>query len=331
MAALPRQNRQSLAQHRSKLDVNSALDTLCAMFENIDREVVTAVLIEGCNGNMETAVEALLSMCSVQEYVEPQSRRQQQQSANDFTVSNISFTTTQPSSTPATNSNSNANVQPTSTHPFYAQQQQWLTQQQQHMLDVSDDFLRPPSYYLAQYSNHNTSQSQIPIKQPKPKTKSKIEPNNNTLTPLPKNKTFRITKLFRKTTTADNNYHHIPSTAANDSEDNDNVSTTASTSANVNANANANSRADNNQSQVSLKGRFSTLSSNAKERFANFTDKLKKAKAKTTMHDKQKYTSALTSLDDESGNEEEEESENGQATIKTNAGTYVPPKPSQEL
>ena len=58
----PQQQQQKQQQPRQQVTVNAALDTLCTMFESVDRDVVHMILIEGCGGNMESAVEALLTM-----------------------------------------------------------------------------------------------------------------------------------------------------------------------------------------------------------------------------------------------------------------------------
>merc|ERR1719464_1948466 len=60
--AQPNQPQQGQQEPRQQVTVNAALDTLCAMFDQVDRDVIHMILIEGCGGNMESAVEALLTM-----------------------------------------------------------------------------------------------------------------------------------------------------------------------------------------------------------------------------------------------------------------------------
>merc|ERR1712129_64587 len=87
----------------------------------------------GCGGNMESAVEALLSMTggvpsSAQPSQQPKQQKQKQKQS---------------------------------------QHQQAASKQQQSSVNLADDFLRPPSYFLSKYeSNHefdkeNSNQRQI--------------------------------------------------------------------------------------------------------------------------------------------------------------------------
>eukprot|EP00486_Rosalina_sp_Unknown_P016960 CAMPEP_0201595146 /NCGR_PEP_ID=MMETSP0190_2-20130828/192242_1 /ASSEMBLY_ACC=CAM_ASM_000263 /TAXON_ID=37353 /ORGANISM="Rosalina sp." /LENGTH=169 /DNA_ID=CAMNT_0048055025 /DNA_START=954 /DNA_END=1460 /DNA_ORIENTATION=- len=128
------QQNQNEQQNRQQLSINNALDTLCTMFESVDRDVIHMILIEGCGGNMESAVEALLTMTGG---VSQQQQQQQQQ---------------QP--------------QPPQ-QPKKAQPRQQQQQQQQSSINLPDDFLRPPSYFLSKYENsheydfENASKRQI--------------------------------------------------------------------------------------------------------------------------------------------------------------------------
>jgi len=73
------QQNQNEQQNRQQLSINNALDTLCTMFESVDRDVIHMILIEGCGGNMESAVEALLTMTGGVSQQAPQQQQQQPQ------------------------------------------------------------------------------------------------------------------------------------------------------------------------------------------------------------------------------------------------------------
>merc|ERR1719229_1066247 len=72
----PQQGQQ---EPRQQVTVNAALDTLCAMFDQVDRDVIHMILIEGCGGNMESAVEALLTMTGGISQRDKQKQKKQQQ------------------------------------------------------------------------------------------------------------------------------------------------------------------------------------------------------------------------------------------------------------
>merc|ERR1719356_2133208 len=110
-------SQQSQAQDpRHQVTIQAALDTLCSMFESVDRDVIHMILIEGCGGNMESAVEALLAMTGgVPQSQQQPSKQQQQQKQKQAQTSKSS--------------------------------------QQQSSVNLADDFLRPPSYFLAKYEN----------------------------------------------------------------------------------------------------------------------------------------------------------------------------------
>merc|ERR1712173_333892 len=109
--------------------MGNALDTLAAMFESVDRDVIHMILIEGCGGNMENAVEALLSM-----------------------TGGVPQTQTPPKQASKPQQKNNARR---------------ASQQQQSSVNLADDFLRPPSYFLSKYENshefdkENSAQRQI--------------------------------------------------------------------------------------------------------------------------------------------------------------------------
>merc|ERR1712228_737658 len=104
---------------RHQVTIQAALNTLCAMFESVDRDVVHMILIEGCGGNMESAVEALLTMTGG--VSQSQQQQQQQQQAKV------------PKQKQSVNTNK---VQSSS-------------------VNLADDFLRPPSYFLSKYENEH--------------------------------------------------------------------------------------------------------------------------------------------------------------------------------
>merc|ERR1719356_2248824 len=108
-------SQQSQAQDpRHQVTIQAALDTLCSMFESVDRDVIHMILIEGCGGNMESAVEALLTMTGGISQSQSQS---------------------QPKPKPK---------------PKPKPEQQ---QQHQSSINLPDDFLRPPSYFLSKYES----------------------------------------------------------------------------------------------------------------------------------------------------------------------------------
>jgi len=131
MAAPPRQPNQDASQSRQRqpqqqqqaqeprqqVTINTALDTLCAMFESVDRDVVHMILIEGCGGNMESAVEALLTMTGGISQKDKQKQKAQQQKQQP----------PKPAAAPA--------------------------QAQQQLMNLPADFLRPPSYFLSKFEN----------------------------------------------------------------------------------------------------------------------------------------------------------------------------------
>ncbi|ETO21750.1 hypothetical protein RFI_15452, partial [Reticulomyxa filosa] len=152
------------------------------------------VLLEACNGNMENAVEALLTM-STQEsggnpkpsergignalaskgesggqvstsngVAKPQEIKQQQSN-----VLSPDGQRQSPDVNPAIKQQINI--------PSKAQQDQWLKQQQQ-VISVPDDFLRPPSYFHKMNAD-NPSEQNKPIEVQSQKVNDQSESNNS--------------------------------------------------------------------------------------------------------------------------------------------------------
>lgn len=111
---------QQEAQQRQQLSVDGALDTLQSMFSTVEREVIHMILIEGCGGNMEAAVEALLQMSG-----------------------GISSET----------KTKKAITNPSQLQKAHKTEQQQLQHAlQQSSINLPSDFLRPPSYFLAKFT-----------------------------------------------------------------------------------------------------------------------------------------------------------------------------------
>eukprot|EP01083_Nonionella_stella_P012524 35531_1 len=115
---------------QQQVAMESALSTLQSMFM-MDREVLRLVLVEQCQGNLDTAVETLLAM---QVSSSSGSKQDGTQVAN----------TSAPKSNPnAPKSNPNETV---------------LYDNNMRPIIISDSFLQPPSYLLWKEYNLNTSQ-----------------------------------------------------------------------------------------------------------------------------------------------------------------------------
>ncbi|ETO23740.1 hypothetical protein RFI_13439, partial [Reticulomyxa filosa] len=139
------------------------------------------------------------------------------------------------------------------------------------------------------------------------------------------NNTFQISNLFKRknSQTISSNYQVLPDTDVD-------KDTTNPQSSNTNTNQNQ-----------SLKQKFDSLSTNAREKLAvkiitllNFADKFMKPKdddkLKTKTYNKQVYVSALPNVD----NDElllEDDLSAIESPHDFNQAVYLPPKPSQEL
>eukprot|EP01084_Bolivina_argentea_P103624 185588_1 len=69
----PQYNRVQSAEtaKQQQLGVENALNTLQSMFMLVDREVLRLVLMEQCQGNLDNAVESLLTMQSTSQTQQP--------------------------------------------------------------------------------------------------------------------------------------------------------------------------------------------------------------------------------------------------------------------
>merc|ERR1719361_1422565 len=270
------------------------------------------VLIEGCGGNMESAVEALLTMTGGVSDAKPQ-RASGPKEREKRPPSN---------SNPNSRSKSKAPPQPQS-------------QGQQQLSNLPADFLRPPSYFLQRYeSEHefdadNAAQRQIiedemfakaifedslfaadlqanpewvleELSDSKKKKKSRINVAN-------KNKKF--------------SWRNQEESQQTDFDNADNVDPS-----------------DLNARKLSFKQRFNTLGTSAKQKLGVLAQKLQRnkqeAKQKESGH---QYRNVLTSLDDEALIDVDEDNAIIEVASEDNRGTYQAPimfkpqKPDQSL
>lgn len=120
------------------MNVDTAVDTLQSMFMLVDREVLRLVLMEQCQGNLDNAVETLLAM---QSSSAPQG-----------------YTQAVPSQQ-ASNSSLKASTSPSMVaRRAYKANESILYDDNMRPIIMTDDFLQPPSFYLATYYGLNAAQ-----------------------------------------------------------------------------------------------------------------------------------------------------------------------------
>eukprot|EP01084_Bolivina_argentea_P259694 438280_1 len=108
--------KSSQTSKQQQISMDNVIDTLQSMFLLMDREVLRLVLMEQCDGNLDTAVDTLLAMQS-----------------------------SQSKSQPSKQSNSNKPAQPSNEEILYDDNMIPIT--------ISDNFLQPPSHFLRKYYN----------------------------------------------------------------------------------------------------------------------------------------------------------------------------------
>merc|ERR1719356_390218 len=295
-------SQQSQAQDpRHQVTIQAALDTLCAMFESVDRDVVHMILIEGCGGNMESAVEALLTMTG---------GVSEKKSGSD----------------PKSNAKSAA--------PKASPSQQ--QQQQQQLTNLPADFLRPPSYFLQRYESEHEfdaeSAEQRQIIEDEMFAKAIFEDSLfaadlhanpewvlEELSNSKKKKKSRINVSNRNKKFSWRNSEEVQQT---DFDNADNVDPS-----------------DLNARRVSFKQRFNTLGTSAKQKLGVLAHKLQRNKQESKQRESgHQYRNVLTSLDDETLIDADDQGNNAVIEVATedNRGTYqapiMPPqKPDQSL
>jgi len=288
------QQQQQPQEPRQQVTINAALDTLCTMFESVDRDVIHMILIEGCGGNMESAVEALLTMTGGISQSQSQS---------------------QPKPKPK---------------PKPKPEQQ---QQHQSSINLPDDFLRPPSYFLSKYeSSHEIdkeSAQQRQIIEDEMFAKAVFEDSlfAADLHANPEWVLEEINNNKKNKNKKKNNKKKIGGFSWREQEqqiDLDNVDPS-----------------DLNARKISFKQRFNTLGNTAKQKLGILAHKLQRnkqeSKHKNRDNTHHQYRNVLTSLDDEALIDEDDDGNNAiiEVASEDNRGTYqapiVPKKPSQEL
>jgi len=292
------EQQQQPQEPRQQVTINAALDTLCTMFESVDRDVIHMILIEGCGGNMEGAVEALLTMTGG--------------------ISQKPKSKTKPKPEPKPEPESKP-------------------KQEQSSINLADDFLRPPSYFLSKYeSSHEIdkdSAQQRQIIEDEMFAKAVFEDSlfaadlhanpEWVLEEIQQNK-----KNKNKNKNKNNKNKKRFSWREQDQEqqqiDLDNVDPS-----------------DLNARKISFKQRFNTLGNTAKQKLGILAHKLQRnkqeSKHKNRDNTHHQYRNVLTSLDDEALIDEDDDGNNAiiEVASEDNRGTYqapiVPKKPSQEL
>merc|ERR1712154_758478 len=288
------EQQQQPQEPRQQVTINAALDTLCTMFESVDRDVIHMILIEGCGGNMESAVEALLTMTGGISQSQSQS---------------------QPKPKPK---------------PKPKPEQQ---QQHQSSINLPDDFLRPPSYFLSKYeSSHEIdkeSAQQRQIIEDEMFAKAVFEDSlfAADLHANPEWVLEEINNNKKNKNKKKNNKKKIGGFSWREQEqqiDLDNVDPS-----------------DLNARKISFKQRFNTLGNTAKQKLGILAHKLQRnkqeSKHKNRDNTHHQYRNVLTSLDDEALIDEDDDGNNAiiEVASEDNRGTYqapiVPKKPSQQL
>eukprot|EP01084_Bolivina_argentea_P165182 287017_1 len=280
---------------RQQVSINAALDTLCSMFESVDRDVVHMILIEGCGGNMENAVEALLTMTG--------GISQQQQKGNNKPK-------TKPKQAPS---------QP---------------QPQQSMMNLPDDFLRPPSYFLSKYENahefdkERAEQRQIIEDEMFAKAIFEDSLFAADLHANPEWVLEEINKSKKKSKTKNKNNLKNKGFSWRGHDDDE-----------AQIDLNNVDPSDVNARKISFKQRFNTLGNTAKQKLGILAHKLQRNKqeSKHKNRDSHQYRNVLKSLDDEALIDDDDDGNNAiiEVASEDNRGTYqapiVPSKPTQQL
>eukprot|EP01084_Bolivina_argentea_P007678 14429_1 len=295
----PQQEPQQQQQPRQQVTINAALDTLCTMFESVDRDVIHMILIEGCGGNMESAVEALLTM-------------------------------TGGISTPS-------QEQSKSKKPSQQQQQQSEQQLEPQLINLPDDFLRPPSYFLSKYeSSHEIDVERAQKRQiieDEIFAKAIFEDSLFTadLHANPEWVLEEINKNQNKNQNKNKYKYKNKKFLWRDEEENGNIDLD-----NIDP-------SDLNARKISFKQRFNTLGNTAKQKLGILAHKLQRNKQESKLKNNKnnknshQYRNVLTSLDDEALIDEDDLGNNAiiEVASEDNRGTYiaptVPQKPTQQL
>jgi len=285
---------------RQQVTVNAALDTLCAMFDAVDREVIHMILIEGCGGNMESAVEALLTMTGgVSD--------QNAQSAPDVKVNGVSAPKAPPSQ-----------------------------QEKQSLTNLPADFLRPPSYFLQRHESEHEfdaeSAEQRQIIEDEMFAKAIFE-DSLFAADLHANPEWVLeelgdSKMKKKQSRINVSNRNKKFSWMNREEaqqtDFDNVD-------NVDP-------SDLNARKISFKQRFNTLGSSAKQKLGVLAHKLQRNKQESKHKESgHQYRNVLTSLDDEALIDVDDQGNSAiiEVASEDNRGTYqapiMPSKPEQRL
>lgn len=284
------------------MTVDAALDTLCAMFDAVDRDVVHMILIEGCGGNMESAVEALLTMTGGVSEQKPQSA---------------------PDPKPKPN-------------PVSAPKSSAAQQPQQQLTNLPADFLRPPSYFLQRYESEHEfdaeSAEQRQIVEDEMFAKAIFEDSlfaadlhanpEWVLEELGNSKKKKKSKINVANRNKKFSWRNQDEAQQTDFDNVDNVDPS-----------------DLNARKISFKQRFNTLGSSAKQKLGVLAHKLQRNKQEAKQRESgHQYRNVLTSLDDEALIDADDQGNNAiiEVASEDNRGTYqapiMPPqKPDQSL
>jgi len=278
------------------------MGTLCAMFDSVDRDVVHMVLIEGCGGNMESAVEALLTMTGGVSDAKPQKASAPKQKVISVDKS------------PASHS-------------------------QQQLTNLPADFLRPPSYFLQRYENDHEfdaeSAEQRQIIEDEMFAKAIFE-DSLFAADLQANPEWVLEELNeskKKKKSKINVANKSKKFSWRNQEDAQFQQTEFNNADNVDP-------SDLNARKLSFKQRFDTLGSAAKQKLGVLAHKLQRNKQESKMKESgHQYRNVLTSLDDEALIDVDDHGNNAviENASEDNRGTYqapiiLPPqKPDQSL
>eukprot|EP00484_Ammonia_sp_Unknown_P000361 CAMPEP_0197023612 /NCGR_PEP_ID=MMETSP1384-20130603/4281_1 /TAXON_ID=29189 /ORGANISM="Ammonia sp." /LENGTH=341 /DNA_ID=CAMNT_0042451853 /DNA_START=29 /DNA_END=1054 /DNA_ORIENTATION=+ len=322
-ARQPQQPQQQ--EPRQQVTINAALDTLCAMFDSVDRDVVHMILIEGCGGNMESAVEALLTMTGgVTEKSGSKSKARAAQPPRSQSQSQSQSQAQAPSNAPQSQSQSQAQAQP------------------QSFLNLPDDFLRPPSYFLSKYENAHDydfgSAQDRQLIEDELFAKAMFE-DSLFSADLQKNPEWVLEEMEAKPNKNKGKNKKKGKGQAQFSWrgqygaqfQEDDVEHTQIDLEHVDP-------SDLNARRLSFKQRFNSLGSSAKQKLGNLAHKLQRNKQEQSAQKQHEYRNVLTSLDDETLIDEDDDMNNAiiEDASEDNRGTYQapiiqPPKPSQQL
>ena len=135
-------------QQQQQVGVEQAVDTLQSMFMLMDREVLRLVLMEQCQGNLDNAVETLLAMQAM-------STGQGQPPVSSSISPSQSPAKSQAKRAASPSSKSSSSV---SSPRIYGPNESILYDDNMRPINMTDDFLQPPSFYLTTYYGLNAKQ-----------------------------------------------------------------------------------------------------------------------------------------------------------------------------